>query len=130
LVARAEATYPERAVVRIADVGELAGLDPRTRSAATALIVSARTPVDATILDLLPALEVVTSYGVGYDHLDLARLRARGIEVSNTPGVLDDCVAAWPSAPSSPYVAAWWRPTGSSGRAAGRTDMRSRSAAA
>ena len=33
------------------------------------------------------------SFGVGYDRTDVAEARRRGIAVSNTPGVLDACVA-------------------------------------
>lgn len=41
----------------------------------------------------LPALEIVASYGVGYDAIDIAACRARGIRVTNTPDVLNDAVA-------------------------------------
>jgi lactate dehydrogenase-like 2-hydroxyacid dehydrogenase len=45
----------------------------------------------------LPNLEVVTNFGVGYDTTDVAQAAARGIQVTNTPDVLTDCVAdlAW-----------------------------------
>jgi glyoxylate reductase len=39
-------------------------------------------------LDRLPALRVVANYAVGYDNIDLEAARARGVAVSNTPGVL------------------------------------------
>lgn len=45
------------------------------------------------ILAALPALEMVASYGVGYDAIDTAACKARGIRVSNTPDVLNDAVA-------------------------------------
>ena len=41
----------------------------------------------------LPGLAMVASYGVGYDGIDIAACKARGIRVSNTPGVLNDAVA-------------------------------------
>ncbi|MBU4610882.1 2-hydroxyacid dehydrogenase [Achromobacter sp. GG226] len=41
----------------------------------------------------LPALEAIISYGVGYDPIDIDAAKALGLQVSNTPGVLDDCVA-------------------------------------
>jgi lactate dehydrogenase-like 2-hydroxyacid dehydrogenase len=41
----------------------------------------------------LPALEVVASYGVGYDAIDTQACRARGVRVTNTPEVLNDAVA-------------------------------------
>jgi glyoxylate reductase len=44
-------------------------------------------------LDLLPDLRLVANYGVGYDSVDVAACHARGIAVTNTPGVLDAAVA-------------------------------------
>lgn len=45
------------------------------------------------LMSALPALAAVFSFGVGYDSIDIAAARDRGVLVSNTPGVLDDCVA-------------------------------------
>jgi lactate dehydrogenase-like 2-hydroxyacid dehydrogenase len=44
-------------------------------------------------LDLLPALRVVANYGVGYDRVGVEECAARGVVVTNTPGVLDDATA-------------------------------------
>jgi glyoxylate reductase len=44
-------------------------------------------------LELLPALRVVANFGVGYDRVDVAACSARGVVVTNTPGVLDDATA-------------------------------------
>jgi glyoxylate reductase len=44
-------------------------------------------------LDLLPDLRLVANYGVGYDMVDVAACRKRGVAVTNTPGVLDAAVA-------------------------------------
>jgi glyoxylate reductase len=44
-------------------------------------------------LDLLPELRVVGNFGVGYDRIDVAACAARGVVVTNTPGVLDDATA-------------------------------------
>ncbi|HVZ44904.1 MAG TPA: 2-hydroxyacid dehydrogenase [Ramlibacter sp.] len=41
----------------------------------------------------LPALEVVTIMGVGYDGVDVAAAKARGVPVTHTPDVLNDDVA-------------------------------------
>ncbi|GAA4407894.1 D-isomer specific 2-hydroxyacid dehydrogenase [Advenella faeciporci] len=44
-------------------------------------------------LDYLPQLKVLSSFGVGYDSIDAAELQRRGIQLGNTPDVLNDCVA-------------------------------------
>lgn len=49
--------------------------------------------LDVAILDLLPRLEIVAVNSVGVDQIDLAQLRARGIPLTYTPGVLTDDVA-------------------------------------
>jgi glyoxylate reductase len=48
---------------------------------------------DPVPLDLLPALRVVANFGVGYDRIDLAACAARGVVVTNTPGVLNAATA-------------------------------------
>ena len=45
------------------------------------------------LLDALPALRIVSCYGVGYDGVDAARCASKGIMVTHTPGVLSDDVA-------------------------------------
>jgi glyoxylate reductase len=56
-------------------------------------LVEAVVRVDGAELDLLPDLRLVANYGVGYDMVDVAACRERGIAVTNTPGVLDAAVA-------------------------------------
>lgn len=48
---------------------------------------------NAALLAQLPNLKVICSNGVGYDAIDIAAAEARGIVVTNTPGVLNSCVA-------------------------------------
>ena len=48
---------------------------------------------DNATLDLLPNLQAITSFGVGYDAVDTAYLARRGIQLSNTPQVLNHSVA-------------------------------------
>jgi hydroxypyruvate reductase len=57
------------------------------------VVTSAPVGADASLIDALPALRVIASRGVGYDAIDLNAAKRRGIAVSNTPGVLTDCVA-------------------------------------
>ena len=54
--------------------------------------------VDAELLDRAgPSLKVISNYGVGFDHIDVAECTRRGIPVGNTPGVLTETTAdlAW-----------------------------------
>ena len=48
---------------------------------------------DAALIEALPALKVISSFGVGVDKIDLHAAAQRGIPVGNTPDVLNDCVA-------------------------------------
>lgn len=60
-------------------------------------ITSARDGFSADMMAALPKLQAICSWGVGYDTLDVAEAHRRGIVVSNTPDVLNECVAdtAW-----------------------------------
>lgn len=53
--------------------------------------------IDAELLDHAPNLKVVSNYAVGYNNIDVAAATARGIMVTNTPGVVTDATAdlAW-----------------------------------
>jgi len=50
-------------------------------------------PVGPAVLDRLPGLRLLASYGVGVNHLDLEACRSRGVVVTNTPGVLANATA-------------------------------------
>ena len=47
----------------------------------------------ATEMDALPALELVCALGVGFENIDIAHARARGLALANGAGTNDDCVA-------------------------------------
>jgi len=49
--------------------------------------------IDADLLAACPALKVVANIAVGYNNIDLPACTARGVMVTNTPGVLDDSTA-------------------------------------
>ena len=49
--------------------------------------------VDTALLDKVPGVKVISNFGVGVDHINLAAATARGMPVGNTPGVLDKAVA-------------------------------------
>lgn len=49
--------------------------------------------VDGKLMDALPKLEIISNFGVGVDQIDLDAAKQRKIIVTNTPDVLNDCVA-------------------------------------
>ena len=62
-------------------------------AAADAAIVRAAFPVDAAMLDRMPALKVIARTGVGADLVDVAEATRRGIPVVITPGTNTTSVA-------------------------------------
>jgi hydroxypyruvate reductase len=54
---------------------------------------SGESKVSAELIAQLPALEIVSIMGVGYDGVDVAACKARGVIVTHTPDVLNDDVA-------------------------------------
>ncbi len=78
--------YPGPAFEELRDV-EVGELRPRDDVEA---VVVANDPVDPAHF---PALRLVANFGVGYDRLGVEELHARGIAVTNTPGVLDAATA-------------------------------------
>jgi lactate dehydrogenase-like 2-hydroxyacid dehydrogenase len=59
----------------------------------TGILTSAPTGASAALIDALPALRVIASFGVGFDRIDVEAARRRGVVISTTPDVLTDCVA-------------------------------------
>jgi lactate dehydrogenase-like 2-hydroxyacid dehydrogenase len=57
------------------------------------LAAAGKLPIDDALLSRLPGLEIIASYGVGYDRIDVAAAARRGIVVTNTPDVLTEEVA-------------------------------------
>jgi lactate dehydrogenase-like 2-hydroxyacid dehydrogenase len=61
---------------------------------ADALLPTVTDRIDAAVLSAGPVrTKLIANFGVGYNHIDLAAARAKGIAVTNTPGVLTDCTA-------------------------------------
>ncbi len=71
------------------DPAALAKLAPHIR----AIAASGESKVDAALIDSLPALQLISVMGVGYDGVDVAAAKARGVMVTHTPDVLNDDVA-------------------------------------
>jgi lactate dehydrogenase-like 2-hydroxyacid dehydrogenase len=67
----------------------LASIGPRIRG----LVQGGGTVTPTSLLDALPALEIISVFGVGYDGVPVDYCRTRGIKVTNTPDVLTEDVA-------------------------------------
>jgi lactate dehydrogenase-like 2-hydroxyacid dehydrogenase len=80
-------------VHRLPDEGAdaaLAAIAQQLRAIAVSSVVDR---VDAGLMARLPKLEIVSTFGVGYDHIDARHAGAHGIVVTNTPDVLTEEVA-------------------------------------
>jgi lactate dehydrogenase-like 2-hydroxyacid dehydrogenase len=64
--------------------------DPQVRGIA---VSGGHTRIDGAFVDRFPKLEIVSSFGVGYDHINAAELAQRGVVVTHTPDVLTGEVA-------------------------------------
>ena len=71
------------------DPAALAAAAPRIR----AVVANGEAKVPRELIAQLPALEVITVFGVGYDGVDVKAAHERGVPVTNTPDVLNDDVA-------------------------------------
>ncbi len=71
------------------DAAALKTFAPQIRGIAA----SGESKVSAELIHSLPALEIISVMGVGYDGIDVAAAKARGVMVTHTPNVLNDDVA-------------------------------------
>lgn len=55
--------------------------------------VAAMATIAPAFIDALPKLEIIASFGVGYDHVDAKYAARKGVMVTNTPDVLTEEVA-------------------------------------
>ena len=75
--------------IHLSDPAALAAAAPRIR----AVVANGEAKVPRELIAQLPALEVITVFGVGYDGVDVKAAHERGVPVTNTPDVLNDDVA-------------------------------------
>lgn len=83
------ATYTVHDRLQDTDPAALAVIAPQIR----AIAASGESKVPASLIAQLPALEIISVMGVGYDGVDVQAAKARGIPVTHTPNVLNDDVA-------------------------------------
>ena len=60
---------------------------------ADALVCLLTDTIDRAAIDAAPKLKIIANVAVGYDNVDVAYARSRGIVVTNTPDVLTESVA-------------------------------------
>ena len=81
-------------VHRLADAKDrdalLAEIGPRVRAMAVSV---SSDKIGAELMSKLPKLEIVSTFAVGYDHVDVKWAAEHGITVTNTPKVLNEEVA-------------------------------------
>lgn len=82
-------TYTVHDRLHQTDPAAFAQVAPRIR----AIAASGEAIVTRELIAQLPALEMISVFGVGYDGVDVKAAHERGIPVTNTPDVLTDDVA-------------------------------------
>jgi lactate dehydrogenase-like 2-hydroxyacid dehydrogenase len=69
-------------------------LDPEAFTKVTAFVgIGSAAKVDRKLLAMFPNVKMISIFGVGYDGIDVAAAKERGIQVTHTPDVLTDDVA-------------------------------------
>ncbi|MSP00831.1 MAG: D-glycerate dehydrogenase [Acetobacteraceae bacterium] len=69
-------------------------VEAATRHGADAIMFTNTLPLSAEVIARLPAtVKVGATSSVGFDHIDVAAAKQRGLVVTNTPGVLTECTA-------------------------------------
>ena len=91
LLASCEKALAERYTVH--KLHEIADRDAWLAENGARIRAHAGSGVQKPLMEKLPNLEIIASFGVGYDNIDTATAKARNIRVTNTPDVLNDAVA-------------------------------------
>jgi lactate dehydrogenase-like 2-hydroxyacid dehydrogenase len=90
VIANGLAAFTVRKLPAAADRAAFLAASAHIRAMAVSAPVA---PVNDALLARLPKLEIISSFGVGYDHIDADAAGKRGIVVTNTPDVLTEEVA-------------------------------------
>lgn len=81
-----------KAQFQTVNLQDLPSLDAQQRTEIYA-IATLMDPINQALMDQLPNLQIIASFGVGYDHVDAVAAAKKNIIVTHTPTVLDDEVA-------------------------------------
>src|SRR6201996_6479537 len=94
VVARARADFDAVVAEGPADMTVAEITEAAAAHRAEAIVFTNTLSLDAAAVLGLPAtVRAGATISVGYDHIDVTAARARGLMVTNTPGVLDECTA-------------------------------------
>lgn len=94
VVARAHHEFDAVVVEGDNDMTAQEAIDAAVDHRADAIMFTNTLPLSAEAIARLPAsVRVGATSSVGYDHIDVAAAKARGVMVTNTPGVLTECTA-------------------------------------
>jgi lactate dehydrogenase-like 2-hydroxyacid dehydrogenase len=94
VVKRAHAEFDALVHEGTDDMGPEEVIRAASEHQAEALMFTNTLPLRAEVIARLPpSLKVAATSSVGYDHIDVAAAKARGLMVTNTPDVLTDCTA-------------------------------------
>ena len=85
----------ERCVVDYQDTYDVMTEAQLTRklALADAVVCQLTDPMTSAVVAAAPRLKVISQVAVGYDNVDVAAATARGVLVTNTPGVLTEATA-------------------------------------
>ncbi len=67
--------------------------DDAARAAIQGIVTYGHARIDDTVLAPLPNVRVISSFGVGYDHIDVPACSRHRVAVGNTPGAVDGATA-------------------------------------
>lgn len=82
-------------VFRLWQDGAAGGLRETDVDRVRVLMTPGNQPVTGEMMDGLPALRLITAIGAGYEGVDIAAAKARGISVTNASGAMDHDIADW-----------------------------------
>jgi lactate dehydrogenase-like 2-hydroxyacid dehydrogenase len=94
VVARARDEFDAVVVEGKDDMTAAQAIEAATQHRADAIMFTNTLPLTADAIARLPqSVRIGATSSVGYDHIDVAAAKARGMFVTNTPGVLTECTA-------------------------------------
>jgi lactate dehydrogenase-like 2-hydroxyacid dehydrogenase len=94
VVARARLEFDALVTDGPADMTVAEVIQASEQHRADAILFTNTLPLTEAAIAALPdTVRVGATSSVGYDHIDLTAARSRGLAVTNTPGVLDECTA-------------------------------------